>query len=52
MYLLQIIIEDGVVKELFGFQCFVIMFPDGDYIRITIRILQIRLHLPKEKKTC
>ncbi len=52
MYLFQIKVEDGVVKELLGFQCFVIMFPDGDCIRITIRILQIRLHLSKEKKTC
>jgi hypothetical protein len=52
MYLLQIKVKDGVVKELLGFQCFVIMFLDGDYIRITIRILQIRLHLSKEKKTC
>jgi len=37
-------------KELLGFRCFIIMFPNGDCIRITIRILQIRLHLSKEKK--
>jgi hypothetical protein len=40
MYILQIKVEDGVIKELLGFQCFVVMFPDGDCIRITIRILQ------------
>jgi hypothetical protein len=50
MYLLQIKVEDGVVKELLGFQCFVIMFLDGDYIWITIKIFQIRLHLSWEKK--
>jgi hypothetical protein len=50
MYLLQIKVEDGVIKELLGFSCFIIMFPNGDCIRITIRILQIRLRLSKEKK--
>jgi hypothetical protein len=52
MYLLQIKVEDGVVKELLGFQCFIIMFPNGDCIRITIRLPQIKLHLSKEKKLC
>ncbi len=37
-------------KELLGFRCFIIMFLDGHYTRITIKILQIRLHLSKEKK--
>jgi preprotein translocase subunit Sec63 len=50
MYLLQIKVEDGVVKELLGFQCFVIMVPNDDCIRITIRMLQIKLHLSKGKK--
>jgi hypothetical protein len=47
MYLLQIKVKDGVIKELLGFQCFVIMFPDGDCIIITVRIVQIRLHQSK-----
>ncbi len=51
MYLLQIKVKDGVIKEFLRFQCFIIMFPNGDCIKITIRILQIRLHLLKEKKT-
>jgi hypothetical protein len=49
MYVLQIKIEERVIKELLGFQCFVIMFLDGDCIWIIIRILQIRLHLSKKK---
>jgi hypothetical protein len=52
MYLFQIKVKDGVVKELLGFKCFVIMVRNDDCIRITIRILQIRLHLSKGKKTC
>jgi hypothetical protein len=51
MYLLQIKIKDGVIKEFLRFHCFIIMFLDGDCIKITIRILQIRLHLLKKKKT-
>jgi hypothetical protein len=45
LQVLQIKVEDGVIKELLGFQCFIVMFPNRDCIRITIRILKIRLHL-------
>jgi hypothetical protein len=48
MYLLEIKVKDGVVKELLGFQYFIILFRDSDCIRMTIRIMYIRLHLSKE----